>query len=285
MSGGACRGLAFILGRGADGDVDADDDDDDGGSDDDDNEASYVAGGADGGGDDGGGDTTDVATKRRLAMVHRDIKSASILVDDYLNAKIADFGLVREVAGEHMAHEARAQTLSSRWTQTVNLKGTPDYMPPEAMDGVVSGKFDAYAMGLVIAELMTGLEVRSTTGGGAASGGGGRRRRRGRRGAPVLLKRRLRDASREGPDAMAAMLDSAVEWDDDAKAAGEGVLAAALRCLSMEDDECPEFARAFGRGGAAGANVRCDAGAGGGGEAAGRRCQRWRWRCQWRRRW
>ncbi|MQL87509.1 hypothetical protein Taro_020054, partial [Colocasia esculenta] len=75
--------------------------------------------------------------------IHRDIKSANILIDKNFRAKVADFGLAKltEVGG------ASLQT---------RLVGTFGYMPPEyAQYGEVSPKIDVYAFGVVLYELVS----------------------------------------------------------------------------------------------------------------------------------
>ncbi|KQJ99178.1 hypothetical protein BRADI_3g41590v3 [Brachypodium distachyon] len=84
--------------------------------------------------------------------IHRDIKSANILIDKNSRAKVADFGLTKltEVGG------ASLQT---------RVVGTFGYMPPEyARYGDVSPKVDVYAFGVVLYELISAKDaiVRST---------------------------------------------------------------------------------------------------------------------------
>ncbi|XP_020581268.1 lysM domain receptor-like kinase 3 isoform X2 [Phalaenopsis equestris] len=91
--------------------------------------------------------------------IHRDIKSANILIDNNLRAKVADFGLTKlaEVGGA---------TLQTR------LVGTFGYMPPEyAQLGEVSPKVDVYAFGVVLLELISAKEAIVKSGSASESTG------------------------------------------------------------------------------------------------------------------
>lgn len=91
--------------------------------------------------------------------IHRDIKSANILLDKKCRAKVADFGLTKltQVGG---------------MTQPTRLVGTFGYMPPEyAQFGDVSPKIDVYALGVVLYELISAKEAIVKTGVGAESMG------------------------------------------------------------------------------------------------------------------
>jgi len=83
-------------------------------------------------------------------LVHRDIKTANILLDSNNDPKIGDFGLVRLGGGAE--EEDRTSTIM---TQTV--VGTSAYMAPEAVRGEVTVKLDVFSFGVVILELLTGL--------------------------------------------------------------------------------------------------------------------------------
>ncbi|KAM3701401.1 hypothetical protein ACB098_05G168500 [Castanea mollissima] len=79
--------------------------------------------------------------------IHRDIKSANILIDKNFRGKVADFGLTKLT-------EYGSTSLPSR------LVGTFGYMPPEyAQYGDVSPKIDVYAFGVVLYELISGKEA------------------------------------------------------------------------------------------------------------------------------
>ncbi|KAL8088047.1 lysM domain receptor-like kinase 3 [Apium graveolens] len=79
--------------------------------------------------------------------IHRDIKSANILIDKNFHGKVADFGLTKLT-------EVGSTSMPTR------LVGTFGYMPPEyAQYGDVSPKVDVYAFGVVLYELISAKEA------------------------------------------------------------------------------------------------------------------------------
>lgn len=79
--------------------------------------------------------------------IHRDIKSANILIDKNFHGKVADFGLTKLT-------EVGSSSLPTR------LVGTFGYMPPEyAQYGDVSPKVDVYAFGVVLYELISAKDA------------------------------------------------------------------------------------------------------------------------------
>ena len=80
-------------------------------------------------------------------ILHRDLKSANILLEGDDQPRITDLGLARNTAD------------GSNLTNTGAVLGTPSYMPPEQATGnaVITTAADIYSLGAIMYELLTGV--------------------------------------------------------------------------------------------------------------------------------
>ncbi|XP_065185182.1 interleukin-1 receptor-associated kinase 4-like [Sycon ciliatum] len=86
-------------------------------------------------------------------IIHGDVKSSNILLDEMFAPKLGDFGVARVLNQEdgsvlHQEH--------------LVVAGTNAYMAPEARRGHASVKSDAYSFGIVLLELLTGKKAFDT---------------------------------------------------------------------------------------------------------------------------
>jgi serine/threonine protein kinase len=78
-------------------------------------------------------------------VVHRDLKPNNVLIDEWDNLYLMDFGLAKMLAA--------TQSL----TQTGTVLGTPAYMAPEQWrGGAVDSRTDVYALGVILYEMILG---------------------------------------------------------------------------------------------------------------------------------
>ncbi|GLU20336.1 hypothetical protein SLE2022_365430 [Rubroshorea leprosula] len=85
-------------------------------------------------------------------IIHRDMKSSNVLVDENLEARVSDFGM------------ARLMSAMDTHLSVSTLAGTPGYVPPEYYQSFkCSTKGDVYSYGVVLLELLTGKKPTDST--------------------------------------------------------------------------------------------------------------------------
>src|SRR5437016_260382 len=86
-------------------------------------------------------------------LIHRDIKPGNMLFKSDGKLMLCDFGLVKVISPET---EGKSPFETASETGPV-ISGTPEYMPPEQINGQPTFGSDIYSIGIVLYEMLTGV--------------------------------------------------------------------------------------------------------------------------------
>ena len=94
-------------------------------------------------------------------VIHRDLKPANIMLGDFGEVYVLDWGIARVLDEELSSIPANTppelDSLEEIHTIAGAQVGTPGYMPPEQVEGIaVDGRADVYALGCILFEILTG---------------------------------------------------------------------------------------------------------------------------------
>jgi serine/threonine-protein kinase len=87
-----------------------------------------------------------LAAAHRAGVIHRDVKPANLFVTVGGELKVLDFGVAKTASPPNFSESV----------ESVELIGTPEYMPPEQARAEADARSDVYALASTIYELITG---------------------------------------------------------------------------------------------------------------------------------
>jgi eukaryotic-like serine/threonine-protein kinase len=101
-----------------------------------------------------------VAFAHSRGVLHRDLKPSNIMLGDFGEVYVLDWGLAKIRKEPNLSLEGRIETPASSEHRTIvgEVVGTPGYMAPEQALGEVDrldGRTDVYALGAILFEILT----------------------------------------------------------------------------------------------------------------------------------
>ncbi len=99
-----------------------------------------------------------LAYAHREGVIHRDLKPSNILLGEFGDTVVIDWGLAKDLNAPELADEGeRPSPQDGHLTRAGAVVGTPMYMSPEQAKGLaVDFRTDVYALGAILYELLSG---------------------------------------------------------------------------------------------------------------------------------
>ncbi|MBP9084562.1 MAG: serine/threonine protein kinase [Kofleriaceae bacterium] len=110
------------------------------------------------------------------SVIHRDLKPANIMLGDFGEAYVLDWGVARTIAVEGQTHPLAGganadEEIDGEETLVGTVLGTPGYMAPEQVSGErVGPAADIYALGCILYEISTGQRLHPNAAKGEVAG-------------------------------------------------------------------------------------------------------------------
>src|SRR5207248_3772193 len=93
-------------------------------------------------------------------IVHRDVKPANIMLGDYNEVYVLDWGVARVLRAERTSSLSIDSDVRPGMTAAGAMLGTPGYMAPEQMRGDdVGTAADVYSPGAILFETLAGVSL------------------------------------------------------------------------------------------------------------------------------
>lgn len=102
-----------------------------------------------------------IAFAHSRGVIHRDLKPSNIMVGDYGETIVIDWGLAKEIQeNEDPTNQPYREPTDAELTRDGEVLGTPRYMSPEQAKGEPAGPpTDVYALGAILYELINGAAL------------------------------------------------------------------------------------------------------------------------------
>ena len=99
-----------------------------------------------------------IAYAHSQGVVHRDLKPSNVLLGDFEETVVIDWGLAKHVSEPAEDPAVPSSAVDARLTIVGEVVGTPAYMPPEQAEGLdrCGMPGDVYALGAMVFHLLTG---------------------------------------------------------------------------------------------------------------------------------